>query len=228
MTCRPVPTASASSPSRIEPAISAIATLTCSGTATPAGVSIFCFWYFLVTAVPCRWCLGGRPTPTSRPVRAGDRHLNFHETRDNLSRRPAGSRWRPPWSAPAPPGGGAPAASPESSCPNGAWGSPRPGCRRGCRTPGAVAVAGVDPLGRAGAVLGAADRVGLGGHEGVDEGPEHLPQQIRAGLGQLLVQKVGRIDTARSGHRVELLKDCGRSPEDHAVAASTFRARCSP
>jgi hypothetical protein len=36
---------------------------------------------------------------------------------------------------------------------------------------------------------------------------------------------VGRVDTARSGHRVELLKDCERSPEDHAVAASTFKAR---
>src|SRR4051794_13620100 len=78
--------ARASRPSRIEPAISAIATLTRSGTtnASPLGVSIFCCWYFLVTAVPCRWGLGGRPTPTSRPVRAGDRHLNFYETRDNL------------------------------------------------------------------------------------------------------------------------------------------------
>src|SRR4051794_11293038 len=39
----------------MEPAISAIATLTCSGTAnpSPAGVSILSFWYFLVTAVPC-------------------------------------------------------------------------------------------------------------------------------------------------------------------------------
>ena len=74
-------------PSRIEPAISSIATLTRSGTAIPSasGMSIFSFWYFLVTAVPClKWCLGGRPTPTSRPVRAGDCHLNFYETRDNL------------------------------------------------------------------------------------------------------------------------------------------------
>src|SRR4051812_48292320 len=79
--------ARASRPSRMEPAISAIATLTRSGTtnASPVGVSIFSFWYFLVTAVPCRWCLGGRPTPTSRPVWAGDRHLNFYETRDNLA-----------------------------------------------------------------------------------------------------------------------------------------------
>src|SRR3712207_777956 len=41
------------------------------------------------------------------------------------------------------------------------------------------------------------------------------------------MQEVGRVDTARSGHRVGLLKDCERSPEDHAVAASTFRARYS-
>src|SRR3954469_23999771 len=95
MTCRPVPTARASRPSRIEPAISAIARLTRSGTTTPAGVSIFSFWYFLVTAVPCRWCLGGRPTPTSRPVRAGDRHLNFYETRDNLGGQPEVGQRRP-------------------------------------------------------------------------------------------------------------------------------------
>src|SRR4051812_41334567 len=78
--------ARASRPSRMEPAISAIATLTRSGTtnASPVGVSIFSFWYFLVTAVPCRWGLGGRPTPTSRPGWAGGRPLNFYETPDNL------------------------------------------------------------------------------------------------------------------------------------------------
>ena len=58
-----------------------------------------------------------------------------------------------------------------------------------------VAVALVDPA-RAGlAVLGTADRVGLGAHERVDERGQHLPQQIRTGLGQLLVQEVGRVDT---------------------------------
>jgi hypothetical protein len=38
----------------MQPAIPAIATLTRSGTtnASPAGVSIFWFWYFLVTASP--------------------------------------------------------------------------------------------------------------------------------------------------------------------------------
>src|SRR4051812_16733352 len=98
----------------MEPAISAIATLTCSGTAnpSPAGVSILSFWYFLVTAVPCsKRCLGGRPTPTSRSVRAGDRHLNFYETRDNLlvgspfviARAPA-ARGRPGTACPWNPG----------------------------------------------------------------------------------------------------------------------------
>jgi hypothetical protein len=71
----------------MEPAISPIATLTRSGTTKPssAGVSILLFWYFSVTAVCCQWCLGGRPTPTSRPVRGGDRHLNFYETWDVLA-----------------------------------------------------------------------------------------------------------------------------------------------
>src|SRR5919202_2790046 len=42
------------------------------------------------------------------------------------------------------------------------------------------------------------------------------------------MQESGGVDTAGSGHRVELLKDCERSPEDHAVAASTFGAHHSP
>ncbi len=46
ITCRPAPTANASSPSCMFPAISAIATLTCSGTASPgpyAAPTVF-FW----------------------------------------------------------------------------------------------------------------------------------------------------------------------------------------
>jgi len=35
----------------------------------------------------------------------------------------------------------------------------------------------------------------------------------------VLVQEVGRVDSARCGHRVGLPNDCQRSPEDHAVAA---------
>ncbi|SNR99771.1 hypothetical protein SAMN06272737_1612 [Blastococcus mobilis] len=98
----------------------------------------------------------------------------------------------------------------------------------GVELPGPVAVAAVRAGLAALAIAGAADCIGLGRHERVDERGEHLPQQIGAGLGQLLVEEGGGVDTARCGHRVELLKDCGRSPEDHAVAASTFRARYSP
>ena len=49
-------------------------------------VSISFAWYFLVTVVPC--LLGSsladaQHLPQGRR-QAGDRHLNFHETRDNL------------------------------------------------------------------------------------------------------------------------------------------------
>ena len=47
-------------------------------------------WYFLLTVVPypstsILWSVvfGGRPTPTARQASGGDRHLNFHEIRDN-------------------------------------------------------------------------------------------------------------------------------------------------
>ena len=50
-TCRPVPTARASNPSRTSPTNSPNATLTCSGTAG-ALVSHWSFWYFFPTAVP--------------------------------------------------------------------------------------------------------------------------------------------------------------------------------
>jgi hypothetical protein len=67
-------------------AISAIATLTCSGI---AGVVAFTatFWLvFFTVVVPLLLVfLAERPTPTTRRSQAGDRHLNFYETRDNLS-----------------------------------------------------------------------------------------------------------------------------------------------
>jgi hypothetical protein len=85
------------------------------------------------------------------------------------------------------------------------------GAGAGVEVPMPVAVAHVGPLAGPGAVLRAADRVCLSRHEGVDERGQHLAQQVRTGLGQLLVQEVGRVDTARSGHRVVLLKDCERS-----------------
>ena len=63
-------------------AISAITTVTRSGDAVaPTGW----IWLLFFTAVPLLFvCLGGCPTPTTRQVSSGDRHLNFHETRDNL------------------------------------------------------------------------------------------------------------------------------------------------
>ena len=73
ITCRPAPTARASSPTCMFSAISAITTLTRSGTLTSSssGVSTDVFWYFF-TAVPClKRCLGGRPTPTARQDSGG-------------------------------------------------------------------------------------------------------------------------------------------------------------
>ena len=64
-----------------------------------------------------------------------------------------------------------------------------------------VAVATVGPLRAGGAVLGATDRVGLRGHQRVDEGLQQLLQQIRARLGQLPLKQMCRIDTGGDGHR---------------------------
>src|SRR3954453_18656557 len=66
---------------------------------------------------------------------------------------------------------------------------PLKGADTGVGLPGPVAVAAI----RAGLAAltsgGTADGVGLGGHERVDERRKHLPQQIRTGLSQLLVQE---------------------------------------
>src|SRR3954449_3781038 len=102
------------------------------------------------------------------------------------------------------------------------------GADAGVGLPGPVAVAAVRAGLAALTPVGTADGVGLGGHKRVDECRKHLPQQIRTGLSQLLVQEGSGLDTAGCGHRVEFLKYCEESPEDHAVAASTFRARYSP
>src|SRR4051812_24556639 len=69
-----------------------------------------------------------------------------------------------------------------------------------------VAVAPVDPLQAAGAVLGTADGVGLRGQHGLDEGAEELAQQIRAGLGELFLEQAGGVDTGPDGHRGVLLR----------------------
>ena len=62
-----------------------------------------------------------------------------------------------------------------------------------------AAVAPVGPLGRASPVLGAADGISVRAHQRVDERREQLAEQVRRGLGQLLVQKPGRVDTGCGG-----------------------------
>jgi len=63
-------------------AISAIATPTSSGIAG-ALASTDWIWLLFFTAVPLLLvCLGGRPTPTTRQVSSGRRHLKFYETRE--------------------------------------------------------------------------------------------------------------------------------------------------
>ena len=57
------------------------------------------------------------------------------------------------------------------------------------------------------------------GHEGVDERGQHRAQIRRRGL-QLVVQKPGRVDTARGGHHDVSFRSTVRGlPKDHAVAA---------
>ena len=66
----------------------------------------------------------------------------------------------------------------------------------------AVPVAVVDPLGGSDAVFGAADGVGLGGEDLVDKPLQHLPHQIRGGLGEQIIQVRCRVDRMRgSGYR---------------------------
>jgi hypothetical protein len=66
-------------------AISAIATVTCSGI-TGTFSSTDQLWVVFFTAVPCCWCVlaDARCLPHGRN-RARDRHLKFDETRDNLA-----------------------------------------------------------------------------------------------------------------------------------------------
>jgi hypothetical protein len=71
------------------------------------------------------------------------------------------------------------------------------------------------------AVAGATDRVRVGRHQRLGEGLDHLPQQVRAGLGQLLGHPAGQVDTRCCGHRVLLVEDLWKDfQQDHAVAAS--------
>ena len=85
----------------------------------------------------------------------------------------------------------------EVGAPDAASGPPRPGCRPGCRSHGAGSRCGgwSDPGWHA--VGGAADRVGLGRDQRVDEGRQQLAQQIRGRLGELFLEQAGRVDTGR-------------------------------
>jgi hypothetical protein len=79
----------------------------------------------------------------------------------------------------------------------------------------AVAVAAIRPIGVAGAVGGTAHTVGVRGQQGVDEPAHQLTQQVRAGLRQVLVQELGRVDTGTSGHRCASLRvGCRRFLEE--------------
>ena len=100
------------------------------------------------------------------------------------------------WSALPRRGGGAPAASPGNSCPSAASGSHVQRAGPGIEVAVPVAVADVHPVRARHAVRGAADRVGLRGHERVDERGQHRAQQIRRRGRELVVQKAGRVDTA--------------------------------
>jgi hypothetical protein len=71
------------------------------------------------------------------------------------------------------------------------------------------------------AVRGAADRIRLRTHQRADERGQHLPQQIRRGRGQLLVQESGRVNTGIRGHRdVSFRSTVEGLPKDHAMTAS--------
>jgi hypothetical protein len=72
-------------------AISANATVTCSGTASPRTLDMLAWtsvvWYCLLMAVPfLAVLLADHPRPTRWQGSGGDRHLNFYESRDNLTR----------------------------------------------------------------------------------------------------------------------------------------------
>ena len=92
------PTANASRPSRMSSATSAITTLTRSGTASSSAsrAPLFFLWYSLVTVVPCLLgssLVDAQHLPHGRR-QVGDRHLKFHESRDNLEPDPDSRRAR--------------------------------------------------------------------------------------------------------------------------------------
>src|SRR5512133_827676 len=90
-TCRPVPTARASRPSRAALASSATATVTRSGSSSWAGSVVAVRWVSFGTAVPfwSSFLADARHLPHGRSP-GGDRHLNFYGNRDNLEELPRG------------------------------------------------------------------------------------------------------------------------------------------
>jgi hypothetical protein len=111
-----------------------------------------------------------------------------------------------------------PAATPGSSCRRAASGSPNPGCRPAQGWP---------------AVVGPAHRVGIRGQQRVAQQLVNVVSSSRSrsgrGLGHLLVQDPGRVDTGNGGHRRVLFEAV---VEDHskarAVTATTSVATRSP
>jgi hypothetical protein len=88
-----------------------------------------------------------------------------------------------------------------------------------------IAVAGVAAVRAALPVAGAAHRVGIGRHQRFREGLDHLPEQVRAGPGQLLGHPARQVDTRCCGHRVLLVEDLWKDfKQDHAVAVSRHDA----
>ena len=96
------------------------------------------------------------------------------------SRRQAGNWSPPPTPAPTRPAGAAPAASPESSCPAAASGSPHRLPGPGVPTSLPITIAGVAPVQAGLAVTGAAHRIGVGRHQRLGECLQHLRR--RSGL----------------------------------------------
>ena len=65
-----------------------------------------------------------------------------------------------------------------------------------------VAVANVDPFVGALAVVGAAQGIGLGAHQGMYEHRQQLAQQVGAGAGESVFDKPAEVDIVGIGHRV--------------------------
>lgn len=93
-----------------------------------------------------------------------------------------------------------------------------------------VAVAAVASVRVPGAIVGAADGVGLRRQQRVDEAAHQLPQQIRAGLSQLVIQEASRVDTGIDGHRGGLHSRVlwKVHSKDHPVTVTYIGATRSP